>query len=59
MVASMNAGFGKAQEGLKTIAAAVGGGNLALLGPGTCLGSGLDKLVSAIHSLMRALARGA
>ena len=59
LVASMNAGFGKAQEGLKTIAAALGVGNLALLGPGTFLGAGLDKLVSAIHSLRRALARGA
>ena len=46
LASTMSDGFTKGQDGLKSVAAAVGGGNVALIGPNSFLGEGVRRFVS-------------
>jgi len=54
VVTSLNAGFGKQRDGLGAVAAAVGVGYLARLGPDNYVSAGFRHLLSALRRLVHA-----
>ena len=55
LASTMSDGFTKGQDGLKSVAAAVGGGNVALIGPNSFLGEGVRRFVSGCFKFVRGI----
>ena len=55
LASTMSDGFTKGQDGLKSVAAAVGGRNVALIGPNSFLGEGVRRFVSGCFKFVRGI----